>query len=169
VQVIVENHQQARKVRFVFWFIALYCAGMVYWAYDLAQTYGLSPGDGGVLRSAWERAVAAAIVAALGIAPVIGMIVYVRLYVTRLTRDGDTITVSVIGVLGSDTRPYAVADVSRATEYSGRFRLWSRVDAPWIVLRLAGRPYIIDLQSELVNRSAIEALLRDREKIHGGQ
>jgi hypothetical protein len=162
VDVIVENRRQARKVRILFWVIALYCAGMLYWAYDLAQTYGMSPGDGGVLRPAGERGIVSALIAALSVAPLVGMVLYVRRYVIRLSRDADTITVTVLGVLGTRTWTCTRADVSRATEHRGRLTLRTSVNAPWITLRIAGRRYIIDLQSEVVSRGAIMALERGR-------
>jgi hypothetical protein len=164
VQVIVENRRQARKVRIVLWFSAIWCIGWLYWAYDIAETYGLSPGDGGVLRPPGERWAAAAIMASVGIAPLIGMIVYARRYLTRLVRDGKTIAVSVLGVLGESTWSRPLTDVTDVASHRGQLHLRSRVDAPWITLRIAGRRYIIDLQSELVNRDAIDELLRGQNR-----
>ena len=39
---------QAKKVRWFTAFALVVCLGCLYWGYDLSQTYGLSPGDGGV-------------------------------------------------------------------------------------------------------------------------
>jgi hypothetical protein len=167
MDVIVENRWQARKVRVVLWAMALWCAGWLYWAYDLAHTYGLSPGDGGVLRPAGERFMAAAVVAALGIAPFAGMAFYARRYVTRLARDGDTITVSVLGIVSTATWSRPVAAVSSAKEHQGRLELQSSVNAPWITLRIDGRRYVIDLQSEHVNRNALNALVRAGRRARG--
>jgi hypothetical protein len=100
VSELITNHRQARKVRFVAWGLVLFCIGFLYWAADMSQTYGLNPGDGGVLRPATERWAVAAILALIGILPFVGMVIYVRLYVIGLVRERDELRVTVIGLLG---------------------------------------------------------------------
>lgn len=76
--VLVANTLQAQKVRWIFWGSILFLAGFVYWAIDLAQSYGLSPGDGGVLRPLGQRLAVAAILVVIGILPVLGMVAFIR-------------------------------------------------------------------------------------------
>jgi hypothetical protein len=167
VSVLVENRRQARKVRIVTWASALWCIGWLYWATDLSQTYGLSPGDGGVLRPPLQRWAAAAIVALIGILPFAGMAIYARLYVVRLERERADLRVTVIGFFTPATRTHPVTDVGGSRKHRGELRLRTSVNAPWMVLRIAGRPYIIDLQAERVDSRAIERLVADAAKARG--
>ena len=168
MSVLVGNYRQARKVRIVTWAFGLWCVGFLYWAADLSQTYGLAPGDGGVLRSPLQRWTAAAILALIGILPFAGMIVYALLYVVRLAREDANVHVTVLGLLAPSTRVYPVADVERTRHHHGRLELRISVNAPWITLRIAGRPYVIDLQAEQVDTEAIEQLVADAGKARGG-
>jgi hypothetical protein len=166
MQVIVDCHRQAWKVRIFTWATVLWLIGFLYWAYDMSQTYGLSPGDGGVLKPAGTRWSMAAVLVALGLAPLIGMAIYARLYVTRLARDGERIMLTVIGLLRAQTVTLPLGAVATATRNDGRglpFSRWSRisVNAPWITLRAAGRPYILDQQAEVLDEAALRRLLQD--------
>lgn len=161
---LIANRWQARKVRWVAWGSALWCIGFLYWAADMSQTYGLSPGDGGVLRPPAARWTVAAILALIGILPFLGMVIYTRLYVIGLAREGDELRVTVIGLLAASTRIHAVRDVNAAREHHGQFRGRITVNAPWTVLRIAGRPYIIDRQAERIDGAAIRRLVNDGEK-----
>ena len=163
MQVIFESHWQALKVRIITGATALWCAGWLYWAYDMSQTFGLSPGDGGVLRPAGERWALAAFLALIGIAPLAGMAVYARLYVTRLCRDGQQVVVTIIGLVRPRTFSVPLAAVAKATSHQGRTPFYSRitVNAPWITLRIAGRPYILDQQAERLDNGALQRLIRD--------
>lgn len=163
MQVIYESHWQARKVRIFAWATALWCIGWLYWAYDLSQTYGLSPGDGGVLRPAVDRYTFAAIMALIGIAPLAGMAVYVRLYVTRLARDGDRIAMTVVGLLRPRTFDVPLTAVADKIGRHGQTPIygWIKVYAPWITLRVSGRPYIIDQQAETLDEAALRRLVKD--------
>ncbi len=165
--VLVENRRQARKVRMVTWASALWCIGWLYWAADLAQTYGLSPGDGGVLRAPLQRWATAAIVALIGILPLVGMAIYARRYVVRLERERADLLVTVIGFLAPSTRSHPVTDVGDSQRNRGQLRLRISVNAPWIRLRIAGRSYIIDLQAERVDAQAIERIVADAAKARG--
>jgi hypothetical protein len=161
---LVENYRQARKVRIITWVSGLWCIGFLYWAADLSQTYGLAPGDGAVLRPPLQRWTAATILALIGILPFTGMIIYARLYVIRLVREGANVHVTVIRVFAPSTRTHAIPDVERARHHHGRYEVRISVNAPWITLRIAGWPYIIDLQAERVDAPAIERLVADAAK-----
>jgi hypothetical protein len=164
---LVENYRPARKVRIIIWASGLWCVGFLYWAADLSQTYGLAPGDGGVLRPPLQRWTAATILALIGILPFAGMIIYARLYVIRLVREGANVHVTVIGVFAPSTQVHAIADVERARHHHGRLALRISVNAPRITLRIAGRPYVIDLQAERVDAPAIERLIADAARARG--
>jgi hypothetical protein len=150
-----------QSVRIVTWAFGLWCIGFLYWGADLSQTYGLAPGDGGVLGPPLQRWTAAAILALIGILPFAGMLIYARLYVIRLAREGANVNVTVIGLFAPSTRIYAVTDIEHARHHHGRLKLRISVNAPWITLRIAGRPYVIDLQAERIDASAIEKLVAD--------
>ena len=95
------------------------------------------------------------------------MIIYALLYVVRLVREGANVHVTVIGLLAPSTRVYPVADVERARRHHGELQFRISVNAPWITLRIAGRPYVIDLQAERVDAPAIERLVADAAKARG--
>lgn len=159
--VLVDTHHQARKVRWAFWFGVLWVIGWFYWANDLAHSYGLSPGDGGVLRPVEQRLTAAGILVLIGILPFIGMVIYVRRYVVRLTRLGDMVTLTGIG-WPVPARSWPTAAFAQGREYDGRLNtVIHNVDAPWLTLKIDGRSYIVDLQAEHVDRPELARLLRD--------
>jgi hypothetical protein len=170
MQIIVDCHRQAWKVRIVTWATALWFIGFLYWGYSMSQTYGLSPGDGGVLKPAAERWSLAVLLALIGIAPLIGMAVYAGLYVTRLARDGEQLTMTVIGLLRPRTFTVPLIAVATATSNDGRGFPFSgmasriTVNAPWITLRVAGRPYIIDQQAETLDDAALGRLVNDANR-----
>ncbi len=162
--VLVANTHQARKVRWVFWGCALFFAGFAYWGWDLSQTYGLSPGDGGVLKPLSSRLTAAAILLVLGLLPFVGMVAYVRRYVASLIRQGDDVIVSGVGWPARERR-VPLASVEAGRDYDGRFdTIVHRVDAPWMTVSLGGRTYIVDLQAEHVDRPGLALLFKDAHR-----
>jgi hypothetical protein len=167
--VLVENRRQARKVRIVTWASGLWVIGFLYWAADLSQTYGLAPGDGGVLRPPFQRWTAATILTLIGILPFAGMLIYARLYVIRLVREGANLHVTVIGFFVPSSRTYALTDVERSRHHHGRLELSISVNAPWVTLRIAGRPYVIDLQADAVDADAIARLVADAVKARAAE
>ncbi len=164
--VILENRRQALKVKGVLLFLSCWAAGWLYWAWSLSETYGLLPGDGGVLKPVADRYFMALITALAGIVPLVGMIVYTRLYAVRIERRGDQVLVVTIGCLSRNSRLHPVSDFMSSNHNEGRMRGRISVHAPWISLYVAGSrlPYIVDLQAETVNTGAIEALANTTEK-----
>lgn len=162
---LLENRWQARKVRWISLGSLVWSAGLVYWAIELAQTFGLSSGDGGVLRPAEQRYAVATVTAAAGIAPLIGMIVYSRLYLTRIVREPETLELTVLGFLMPFRLRVPISDLEGNSEYEGRMSGRVSVNAPWLALRVRDRriPFIIDLQAEQVNKSAIAGLMTRRK------
>lgn len=153
--------RQLLKVRLLL-LMALACGVLAVWAgVHLFRTYGLSPGDGGVLaplpvRLAWGLGVAF-----LGLAFAGGMQLYARCYVARLEVDEKrealhVYTVGWLGALRQERYPLEALRLRpvRSRRHSGRTPpLWRGpvVDAPWRSLRLPGRrlPLILDEQGEV--------------------
>lgn len=163
---LFENRRQARKVRFVTLVLLLWCLGCLYWAVDSAQSYGLQPGDGGVLRPPVQRYAMAALLVFLGLAPMTGMILYNRRYLTRIVRDDEGLELTLIGFLWPFRHRIALSELAGSSTHEGRMHGRIPVHAPWLSLRVKGQrvPFIIDQQAEQVNNSAIQALIRSQTK-----
>ena len=155
---------QVWMVRVLTWLFAIVAVAALIWASDMSQTYGLSPGDGGVLRPPVERWTAAFLVALVGIAPFAGMLVYVRLYVTRLVRTRGKVDVTILGLLARTTRRFNLIEIGAARRHDGRLQANVSVNAPWITLWVGRRPYIISLNSGRVDRRGVAQLAIDAER-----
>jgi hypothetical protein len=159
-----EDGGQPRMIRLLTWLFAAWAVAWLTWAADLSQTYGLSPGDGGVLRPPVERWLAALVVALLGIAPFAGMLAYVRLYVTRLVRTRGKLDVTVLGLFARTTRRFDLTDIGSARRHDGRLQSHISVNAPWITLWIGRRPYIVSLNAGRVDRRGVAQLAIDAER-----
>lgn len=142
--------RQLIKVRAIM-LLSLVCAALsVWWGIELAQTYGLSPGDGGVLRSAGERAVVGGVIASLGVAFAFAMWIYGRCYAARIDLDPKTgrLHVHTAGLIGTTPHVIDPADIVSSRWHDGELQLRSSVKAPWVSVRLRGArlPLIIDDQ-----------------------
>src|SRR5262245_1059744 len=155
---------QVWMVRVLTWLFAIVAVAALIWAADMSQTYGLSPGDGGVLRPPVERWAAAFLVALVAIAPFAGMLVYVRLYVTRLVRTRGKVDITVLGLFARTTRRFDLAEIGAARRHDGRFESDISVNAPWITLWIARWPYIISLNAGRVDRRGVDQLAIDAER-----
>jgi hypothetical protein len=168
---LLDSRRQARKVRAVFWASLLAAAFALWGGWTIAESYGLAPGDGGVLRPLWQRLLFGGFVAALGVAAAGGMTLYISLYALRVEVRGDTIGITTMTPFGRRLREFARSQIGRSAYYQGRMyhrqpsggrdSLW--VNAPWITLRVAGRrfPFIIDLQADQIDRRKLAALAAD--------
>jgi hypothetical protein len=142
--------------------LTLACAlGSVYWGIDLAQTYGLRPGDGGQLAPLSTRLAWGISVAALGCSFAFGMWVYGRCYVSRMEFDEQAkkLYVYTPRLFGSRRQEFKLADVLKRTFHRGKANYGDlSVDAPWQSIRVAGRrlPLILDLQGEFPNPKLLE-------------
>jgi hypothetical protein len=98
---------QATKVVLLTVFAAVAAAGAVWWGADIAQTWGLRPADGGVLKPLWQRILFGGSLAVLGLAFLVGMIVYWRFYIVRIdsSADGRTVTIGRLPPFAEVTRP----------------------------------------------------------------
>jgi hypothetical protein len=157
---------QLTKVRFVM-VLALACAiGGCWWGWDIFQTYGIRPADGGVLAPFGTRLAFGGGVALLGLAFLVGMWFYGKLYVgsARYDQAHNLVHLRTIELIfgGRDLAfpPSAVegADWHEGKNYSYRLP----VDAPWFSIRIAGRrwPLILDAQGRFPDPALIARLLK---------
>ncbi|MGD9868062.1 MAG: hypothetical protein AB7U38_08725 [Hyphomicrobiales bacterium] len=149
------------KLRMLLWGGYAACAGMLWWGWDLSRTYGLNPGDGGVLRPLWERLAFGGFTAFLGLGFAASMILMTRIYVTRLMRDGKRLVIETLTALGVGARriEVPVGAVKGGSYHHGSGP--NGVDAPWITLRVQGRriPFMLDVKARGIDRSGLSRLL----------
>lgn len=159
---IYHADRQGVKVRALSWFLLLVGLACLWWGCHLAHTYGLSPGDGGVLRPLPQRLAWGGFVALFGLVCIVGMDVYGRQYIARAWVDepAQRVRFATVRWLGSGLVEVPAQDVLGSSYQRGRLRTPSHtVDAPFHFVRLRGRrlPYILDgqgrfLHPALVNR-----------------
>lgn len=168
--VIFENRRQALKARLLTLLLILpFSAGMMWWGWDLFQTFGLSPGDGGVLRPLVERIAVGGFVGGLGLITGVAMMIYAMHYAVRVLRDGDRLHIETLTpwALGHWHYEFPVTQVEGTSFHEGRLRTYKHnVNAPWMTLRISGRrfPFILDAQAETMNGSGIEGLTKAKPK-----
>jgi len=146
------------------WFatvIALLGGGVLIWLGEwMIRTYGLNPVEGGVLKPLWQRILLGGSFAAFGAACIVGMLVYLWCYVSRIEEDdaGDAFRITVLWPFGGRRRMVRPDDVARASYNDG---VYMNVNAPWSSLRLRGRrlPFIIDAQGDFPDEHALDRLL----------
>jgi len=137
-------------------------------SYDLLQTYGLSPGDGGVLKPLSERIAMAGFIFSLGLLCLAGGIICMYRYVISIHKVGKSeFAVHTLGMLGMRTLelPLENLRLGKRQEGRGRYPSGHSVDAPYRLLRVAGRriPFILDLQGQIHDRRALAELIRNAE------
>lgn len=146
------------------WFatlVTLVTGAVLIWLGEwLIRTYGLGAAEGGVLKPLAQRILLGGSFAAGGAACIIGILVYLRCYVSRIEADdaSDAFRVTVIWPFGWRRRMVGQGDVARASYSNGVFM---NVDAPWYSLRLRGRrfPLIVDVQGDFPDQHALDRLL----------
>ena len=147
----------------------------LWWGVDLALTYGLNPGDGGVLAPLPQRLAWAGGVVLFGVACVAGMCVYGQVYAARIAFDPDRqqIHLDTVGFLRTNRHVInlpavggvrARRDVSRGFAGELVAHPIPAVDAPWMSVRIAGwpLPLIVDHQGELLNPKLMRTLWSGR-------
>lgn len=133
---LYENRYRAKRARLSFLGAVVWSIGWFYWA--------------NVLRTGNARPGAVAIVAAVGLLPLLALYFYGNVYVVRIARDGDTVDITTLGLLGNRALRIPVAAIVEV----------ARPEAGGMTLRVAGRrmPFILDLQAEHSDLGAIVAL-----------
>ena len=142
---------QVMKVRFIQFVLCALGVWFLFWAFDLSRTFGLNPGDGGVLRPVFERYLWAIIMLVLGVSAIAGAVAYVSRYVVSLTKLGDRFELVVLGFFQEKREVFPTKDVE-LIYHEGKMRAWRpngsmlSVNAPWWEVRVPNRkiPYIID-------------------------
>lgn len=153
---------QLTKVKGMMLFSGLCAAGALYWGWDLFNTYGTAPGDGGVLAPVGQRLAWGLSVAALGLAFLAGMWMFGRRYATRIRYDeaADALHIGTLEFLASRRQVVPAADVAEALYHQGDVE-GSGVDAPWYTLQLKGRRSIVlDAQGVFPDRALARQLLK---------
>jgi hypothetical protein len=148
--VLYKAGPQLQKVHFINILSILCAGGSVWWGSDLAQTYGLNPGDGGVLAPTGVRMAWGAGVMLPGIVFVVGMWLYRRNYVALLEFDESTrvYTVRHVSSFGTRKTLFRHEDIVSSRFHDGRLPMHMQFDAPWWTFQLAGhsKPLILDAQ-----------------------
>jgi len=155
---------RVQRVRFIMWLSLVAAAGAVWFGWELFQSYGSRPADGGVLAPLGVRLAWGLSVAGLGIAFALGMWLYGRLYVWAIGYDeaADRLYVRTLSFFGNRLDSFPAASVTQATFNNGHFYVPGApsVHAPWYNVSVAGRrfPLIVDAQgwfgdAELVNKA----------------
>jgi len=153
--------------------VLAFCLG---WGLDLAQTYGLNPGDGGVLAPLPQRLAWAGGVSLFGVAFVAGMGLYGRLYAVRIEFDpeGRRLHLDTAGFFRNNRHVIDCADAGGVRRHRGVSTIGAlgelvghpipSVDAPWRSVRIAGRvlPLIIDERGEVLDHKLMRALFGGR-------
>ena len=155
--VIYENRWQARKVRWLSVGIALWAAGCIWWAADLARMD--VPPEASAGEGWW-----AVVLVAVGLLSLAGMVVYRRVYVVRIVWGDAKVLVTTIGAVREAVHEHDLADFV-ASDRRGD-GIHGGVHAPRVTLRVANRrlPYVIDVQAERFDRARIDALVRARPR-----
>jgi hypothetical protein len=134
--VLYENQQRAKRARLGIVTAAVWAIGWFVWAY--------------LLNSGGTRLGIVILMLAVGLAPLVALHFYSSVYVVRIVREGDTVTITTLGLVGNrDVR----LPVSAITEVD-------QPEARGVTIRVAGRqmPFILDLLAERGDLSAIKAL-----------
>lgn len=120
--VVYRAGAQLVKVRGVM-LVSLACAAAtVWWGWDLAQTYGSRPADGGVLAPLVVRLAWGVGVGSLGVVFACGMWLYGRLYVAKLELEEATskLRVHTVGFVGTRKLTFDASEVSASRHHEGR-------------------------------------------------
>ena len=180
-EIIFDNNRQALKVRFVFWLLLAAGMGGLWAGWSILLYFGLSPGDGGVLRPLWQRLLFGGSLAVLGGTVAYGMWIYIHLYVLRIALQGSEVAVTTMAPFGRTETVYNPVDLGEGAFHDGKVSALDgasaafsvpRVDAPWMTLRVRGRfwPLIVDVQAEVIDFGQIGVLAegkRDEQRASG--
>jgi hypothetical protein len=134
--VLYDNRQRAKRARLSMLAAVVWSIGWFYWA--------------NVLRTGGSRPGIVAIVAIVGILPLVALHFYGNVYVVRIVREGSQLTITTLGLFANRDVQVPVSAVAAV----------ERPEASGMTLRLAGRqmPFILDLHAEYGDLNAISAL-----------
>ena len=159
---VVENGWRAMRVEFMAYVGIAAALGSIWWGAQLLETYGMNPGDGGVLRPFEERLMVAAITAGCGIAFAVGLLVYQSLFVVGISRAGDAFYVHSKVACFNMIKRLNLNDVSGSSyvHKSAEFYTFEQRATPrqqYLTMRIKGwwLPYIIDPQARHIDRAQL--------------
>ena len=134
--VLYENHERAKRARLSALGAVVWALGWFYWAY--------------LLSGGGDRSALVALVIGVGLLPLVILYFYGSSYVVRVSREGDEVIITTLGLIGPRDLHIPVGAISDV----------SRPEPGGIVIRVAGRhmPLLVDLQAERINIDAITAL-----------
>jgi hypothetical protein len=137
---------------------AIICAKFL--GYDQLMTYGINPGDGGVLKPLASRLLAGAIGLLIGLLPLVGMHWYLRRYIVSLATDGTSLFLQVAGWFTPHTVTFNVSELSAIAFKEGGHSpgVGVSVNAPWHALKIAGKTYIVDANNAHFDEHALRRL-----------
>jgi len=117
--------------------------------------------SGGAPHSFGRQLALGLLSAILGSTPLIGGALYASLYVVRMDRNRSELVTTTIGAFAPRLRRLSATRVTRVKSHRGCTEGASPV-TPWISLHVTGRqlPYLLGLQAETIDRSAILGLAR---------
>lgn len=159
--VLFDAAGQLTKVRLVMWLSVVCAIGAGWWGWSLTQTYGLAPGDGGVLAPPGVRLAVGGTVAALGLLFAGPMAVYGRQYIAQVRRVPGTtgLVIATTRLIGTRESTYAAAEVTIGRAHEQRpiadaFGTGIAVHAPWQAVHVPDRrlPLILDGQGTFKGR-----------------
>jgi hypothetical protein len=159
------------KVRAMMWLSLVVAIWFCIWGWDLFQSYGTRPADGGVLAPFGQRLAWLLFLAGFGLGFLGGMWLYGTIYVSSLRVDEQRKllqirTLGFIGSLGGRRRTCRLSDVIGADHHAGKFGNPGgvSVDAPWLSVRIRGRkwPLIVDVRGHFPDRKLAAKVLKLR-------
>ena len=162
---------QVWKVRAMMWLSLIVAIWFAWWGWDLFQTYGTRPADGGVLAPIGQRIAWLVFMVGFGLAFLGGMLLYGTIYVSSLWVDeaAKTLQIRTLGFIGSFggwRRTYKYGDIVGADYHAGQFENPGgvSVDAPWLSVGIRGRktPLIVDVQGDFPDRKLAAKVLKLR-------
>jgi hypothetical protein len=168
MELIYSSGRQGKKVRFVLWFLYACAAASVYYGFVTLQTYGLSPGDGGMLASFSARLSRGSFLWGLGLAIALATYVYSRMYINRIEIDGahQNLLIETPTLIGARRQDVAVSQVRSVKFHRGSlYTIKTSVDAPWYTVKVEGRrlPFLLDAQGHSPDEELLERVLSSKE------
>jgi hypothetical protein len=134
--VLYENLNRAKRAQRGVVTAAVWAIGWFVWAY--------------LQHSGGTRSGIVIIMIAIGLAPLVALHFYSNVYVVRIVRDGDAVTITTLGLIGNRDIQLPVSAITAVDQPEAR----------GMTIRVAGRkmPFILDLLAERGDLNAIKAL-----------
>jgi len=163
---LYNSGSQTTAVRFVMILSLFTAVGACIGGFVLFRSYGLSPGDGGVLAPLATRLTWGLVLAGLGLAFALGMWLYGRNYVRAIHFDpyAQVLHFRTLGMFGDGHEAVTLNRVRGSTFRSGRLDnpVGVSVNAPWYKVSIDGRgsSYILDAQGQFYDPPLLARLIR---------